>query len=267
MNTIDWNWFFSSVAQSAAAIVGIFGAFIVTKILANQSAFSEKSRRSNELIASGQRLAEAAGRLPFAWYHRHTVAEEIEDLQEILEKDADQGQSPEALYDKISFSPFIARSEAVATIRNAKSAREYRLKREREAATQQMEQSRAMGLAQILPRSNQSLLRGLNPSPEFRQELLKERENMDALYTEAKHHIRVVSDFYDSVVLNPESSSVITASLLLILTLFFAGVSIHLASCLYRLTGGPSCHGRRFPISFCRLEERCYLAYHCSLRQ
>jgi hypothetical protein len=39
MPTTDWNWFFSSVAQFAAAIVGIFGAFIVTKTLANQSAF------------------------------------------------------------------------------------------------------------------------------------------------------------------------------------------------------------------------------------
>ena len=30
---MDWNWFFSSFAQSSAAIVGIFGAFLITKIL------------------------------------------------------------------------------------------------------------------------------------------------------------------------------------------------------------------------------------------
>jgi len=35
----DWNWFFSSLSQSSAAIVGIFGAFIITKILSNNSNF------------------------------------------------------------------------------------------------------------------------------------------------------------------------------------------------------------------------------------
>jgi hypothetical protein len=44
------------------------------------------------------------------------------------------------------------------------------------------------------------------------------------MYTEGKHHARVVSDFHLLVVSHPESSALITASLVLILTLFFAGV-------------------------------------------
>ncbi len=67
MPTTDWNWFFSSVAQSAAAIVGIFGAFIVTKILANQTAYAEKSRRIQELITLGEKLVDATNRLSFEW--------------------------------------------------------------------------------------------------------------------------------------------------------------------------------------------------------
>ena len=41
MNTfeLDWNWFFSAIAQSTAAITGIFSAFIITKIINNQSNF------------------------------------------------------------------------------------------------------------------------------------------------------------------------------------------------------------------------------------
>lgn len=38
IDTIDPNWFYSSCAQSAAAIVGLMGAFITTK-LANKKAF------------------------------------------------------------------------------------------------------------------------------------------------------------------------------------------------------------------------------------
>jgi hypothetical protein len=102
MPTTDWNWFFSSVAQSAAAIVGIFGAFIVTKILANQSAFSEKSRRMQELITLGEKLVDVSSRLSFDWYHKHDSAGEIEDLEKLLEKD--ESDEPESLYEKLRFS-------------------------------------------------------------------------------------------------------------------------------------------------------------------
>ena len=44
---MDWNWFFSSVAQSAAAIVGILAAFIITKILNSQT---EYNHNLNEII-------------------------------------------------------------------------------------------------------------------------------------------------------------------------------------------------------------------------
>lgn len=225
MPTTDWNWFFSSVAQSAAAIVGIFGAFIVTKILANQSAFAEKSRRVRELITLGEKLVDSASRLAFDWYHRHDSAGELEDLEKLLEKDADQ--DPDTLYDKLRFSPYIARADAVATIGRAKSYREDRLRREREESRRQMEQARNMGLgAAFATPVNSELLRSLN-SPlrhSLQPQLTKEREEIDAMYTEVKHHARVVTDFHALVASNPESSELITASLVLILTLFFAGV-------------------------------------------
>jgi len=34
---MDWNWYFAALSQSAAAIGGIFGAFIITKVLTNQT--------------------------------------------------------------------------------------------------------------------------------------------------------------------------------------------------------------------------------------
>lgn len=35
--SIDWNWFFSALAQSSAAIIGIFLAFTISKIMSNQN--------------------------------------------------------------------------------------------------------------------------------------------------------------------------------------------------------------------------------------
>lgn len=69
------------------------------------------------------------------------------------------------------------------------------------------------------------LLRGISsPRLHMGPQLDKEREEIDRLYTEARHHVRLVSDFHAIVSPNPESSPIITASLVLILTLFFAGV-------------------------------------------
>lgn len=223
MPTTDWNWFFSSVAQSAAAIVGIFGAFIVTKILANQSAYAEKNRRMQELITLGEKLVDATSRLAFEWYHKHDSASEIEDLEKFLEKD--ETEAPESLYEKLRFSPYIARADALQTISRVKSYKEERLQREREESRRHMDQARTMGIgsAFAMPaRSN--LMSGLNSSLHLQPRLTKEREEIDEMYTEVKHHARVVSDFHSLVVSHPESSALITASLVLILTLFFAGV-------------------------------------------
>lgn len=197
MPKTDWNWFFSSLAQSAAAIVGIFGAFIVTKILANQSAYAEKSRRMHELITLGEKLVDVTSRLDFDWYHKHDSASEIEDLKKLLEKDLTE--EPESLYEKLRFSPYIAQIDAIQIISRVKSAF-------------------------VMPTMSDLLGRLSTGAHLPHPQLAKEREEIDAMYTEAKHHVRVVSDFHASVVSHPESSALITASLISILTLFFAGV-------------------------------------------
>jgi len=225
MPTTDWNWFFSSVAQSAAAIVGIFGAFIVTKILANQSAFAETTRRIRDTITLGDKIRDASSRLSFEWYHKHDSADEFEDLEKLLEKDSEQ--TPEDLYEKLRFSPYIARAGAIESIARMKAFREARIAREQEEARREAELARMPGFANLMSRSiDSTLLRGLNAPylNHLRPQLTKEREEIDNLFTEAKHHARVAAELHAQASTNPESSEVITASLALILTLFFVGV-------------------------------------------
>jgi hypothetical protein len=241
MPATDWNWFFSSVAQSSAAIVGIFGAFIVTKILANQTSFAEKSSRIQELITLGQKLADASSRLAFEWYHRNDSAGELESLEDLLEKD--DSQTPEVLYEKLRFSPYIARTDALATIAKAKSRREQRLEREREETRRRVELAGSQGLGLSIGGVLDSKLLHINHSTvrlQMRPQLEKEREKIDRLYTEVKHHARVVSDFHAIVAPNPESSSVITVSLILILILFFLGVIYPLSFMPLPVGGNPA---------------------------
>lgn len=53
---MDWNWFFSSLAQSAASITGILGAFIIAKISSTQTDFSEKKKSLKELLAVAEKI-------------------------------------------------------------------------------------------------------------------------------------------------------------------------------------------------------------------
>jgi hypothetical protein len=55
---MDWNWFFSAVAQSAAALVAIFAGFIATKIITNQSEFKRNRDRMHELVLQADELVE-----------------------------------------------------------------------------------------------------------------------------------------------------------------------------------------------------------------
>lgn len=225
MPATDWNWFFSSVAQSAAAIVGIFGAFIINKILGSQAAFAEKSRQLQELITLGRKLQEAASCLPFEWYHKHDSANELQRLERLLEKD--DSLSPEALYNKLQFSPYIARSDALKTISSAKAYREDRLRREREEALRERKLAKALGMGGALlqePKDDRLLWSNIPIQGSLEPRLSQTREEMDAMYNEAIHHARVTTDFLALVRPNPESSQLVTASLLLILALFFAGV-------------------------------------------
>ncbi len=233
---MDWNWFFSSLSQSSAAIVGIFGAFIITKVLSNQVMFGEKAARFKSLQTAASRLAESADNLAFEWYTRLTTQKQLEEAEELLEKD--QALEAEALYSRLRFPPFLARDKAVDALKALKERREREADAERrrleEAARQQAERRRKLGTlggmsgfgpagdAFAMPVS-QSYSRPISAFHPY-AELQKELEAINALEVEVRHHMRTISDFLETVSSNPESSRAITWALILVAALFLAGV-------------------------------------------
>lgn len=80
---MDWNWFFSALSQSAAALVGIFSAFIITKIVNNQMEFKKNLNRINMLLSRSleyqKRIHKAPARLEvndtlYVELNFHTIA-------------------------------------------------------------------------------------------------------------------------------------------------------------------------------------------------
>ncbi|QIB64047.1 hypothetical protein [Kineobactrum salinum] len=223
---MDWNWFFGALAQSAAAIVGIFGAFIITKILTNQSAYSQKSNRAKELLAESRRIVDSANDLSIEWYLERRIADEVGDLNEILERD--DSQAPEVYYDQLHFPYLLERKRALEIIANAKELRRRRIAHKEEKKRREAEERSKVGPfhqslhLQPFPHVPDPMAR--ITSAHVQNQTEREREAIDTVVRDARHQIRVVNDFLDSIRGNPESSPQITHTLLLVTVLFFAGV-------------------------------------------
>jgi len=221
---MDWNWFFSSLSQSAAAIVGIFGAFIITKILSNQTVFSEKTNRMRELLVLAQRIVDDASDLSIDWYNKRIAEREIDRLNDLLEKHSDE--TPEQLYCRLKFSIFIEKHVALQIIGNVIESRNRRIEKEQEARRKRLEeQSRRGGAFSAFAEIASPVFDTRGPlNMHLAPALEKERDAIDLVVRNARHHIRLVRDFLDTVRGNPESSPQITYALALITALFYVGV-------------------------------------------
>lgn len=77
---MDWNWFFSSLAQSVAAIVAIFAAFIITTIVNNRATCLRKKSRMKELLADSQHLKERLSARRFDFYNQQMLVRNLQTL-------------------------------------------------------------------------------------------------------------------------------------------------------------------------------------------
>lgn len=115
---LDWNVFYSSLAQSTAAFVGLLGAFIITKIINNEQQFNENKILIEDYIVVANNLKMRLKDRYFDWYNtrlRKKVFEKLEDAsyddKSILYK------SPESIYEEYDFSEFDQKSEVLVAIK------------------------------------------------------------------------------------------------------------------------------------------------------
>lgn len=252
--TMDWNWFFSSLSQSAAAIVGIFGAFIVSKTLGNQSLFQSKSNQLETILAESENIKAEAKDLYFNWYNNKTndraldkLADRIQDEPSILSK------SPETIFSELNFSEYSSRDKTLSLI--SETIEKYIPLQNQYEADLKKADIEKLRISDLANHQGDDLLshmsRGLAGLASFQQytsfpqppnlspydtlakqasltsllpELERELERIDLVRRKASHQVKLNSNFLRSVNNNPERSLYITATLLLISVLFFAGV-------------------------------------------
>ncbi len=220
---MDWNWFFSSLAQSAAAIVGILSAFIITKVISNESEYKKNHAMLQTIRLDCDHCIERIEARYIHWYNKQIRDRELEDLDDRLFEI--NSPDPNHYLKKLNFSPYddfssirehISQRIATLGIPIKKEKRSSRAIDERETWT-----------PPIIP---------MRPDPIVEQYKLSrieslhdERENIDQVTIEIKKQARTVEHFLNQIEKNPEFSKLINISILSILALFFIGVILPLA--------------------------------------
>ncbi|MCS3766918.1 hypothetical protein HNP12_000966 [Aeromonas hydrophila] len=136
---MDWNVFFSTISQTSGAIVGIFSAFLITKIVSNQTDFAKlKNEAIHNLIDSRTLEAELSIR-DFVWYNdavrdielRRIEKDFIDSLDENL-WEGDLIMAPKEYILKYDFSIFEHPNELLSAVRTKISELRSKLEQRKE---------------------------------------------------------------------------------------------------------------------------------------
>jgi len=199
---MDWNWFFSSTAQSAAAIVAVFSAFIITKIINNQAQFESNKRRINSFLNESKKYMELAKYRRIGWYCQYCVNKETKKIQE----KAKVGELPataEEYYFTSTLPLFIKRDGLIARIAQIMKFKPY-------SGTNAIEDAliKVKSVADIAEES----------------QIREEQNKIYDLIADIKHHILLLKDLIEELSDNQQSSPVIKWSILVSMSLFYIGV-------------------------------------------
>lgn len=71
--SIDWNWFFSSFSQSAAALIGIIGAFIISRLLGLSEKINSTISQFDNLVIEFNKISGSISNRHFYWYNNNRI--------------------------------------------------------------------------------------------------------------------------------------------------------------------------------------------------
>lgn len=213
---MDWNVFFSTISQTSGAIVGIFAAFLITKIVSNQSDFSKlKSEATHHLIDSETAESEAKTRY-FDWYNKVKRDEAIDSLEYDVLKSRTVPNVTECI-SKYKSSPFDDLESLKVIITNKLSTLSEKLDEERR---------RKEAMVSILgstfsPALISSLTRITNLNNDS---ISEERELIDQLIIKIERQAKKNEALSLELKEGGDSVNLVTCSIVAVLILFFAGV-------------------------------------------
>lgn len=226
----DWDWFFSSLAQSAAAIVAIFAGFIISKILANQAAHQAAIDEMTRLRTEAERLRDEAGGLYLNWYSERKTEFAVEEVRDLLsdpDKAPAEGWTTDTLMDRVRMSEFRLPAEnrrVIAELLDAHMEEQETRRKERDSARKLSPLLGLSGFASSAYAERQTIFVPRPWNTKLRDEVQTELENIDTVRRKVRHHIRVISDCLAASGRTAANQHAMRYWLSLVAVLFLAGV-------------------------------------------
>lgn len=217
MELVDWNVFFSTVSQTAGAIVGIFAAFLITKIVANQSEYSRNREKVSDSVHKSKALEHEAETRYFNWYNERTSARALEEIDDLYHEN-DDILLIEEYYKKLRFSPFQSKEKTLSLIQNKIDELSERKRAENERIQSELKKSKFGFISVTQKGMRVAKLANLSVNT------TEEREQIDNLLVRTTMQSKIN---HESLVLlrsGSESSLLVSISIVAVILLFFSGV-------------------------------------------
>jgi hypothetical protein len=209
----DWNWFFSSLAQSCAAIVGIFSAFIITKIVNNQNMYNTKNELTKKYIIITKQLKNNFYNRFLPDYVAHFFREELEKFNKSYPSNHPVDQFISYILSNIEFD-FL---------------------KDNPAKLKEIIQNFVIDPQPNYADTIKSVFTGIELEPRLNiyvdrklgagiVKTIEEDDKRRNYIEDIKNHIDILHYHLGLIKCNPESSSIITKSLIISMLLMFIGV-------------------------------------------
>jgi len=198
---MDWNWFFTAVAQCSAAIVGFIGGFVITKILNSENEYNHLKVVMHDLKNKIDNQKRCISIRSFDWYNtkmRELVKYTV-DYEEIVLKG--KGDVDYSCINDFNYSPYDDINEIKEEICE-------------DWNTFKGQRFQNTSIASILPTSPKELYDKLE---EERELIDREYVNTRALNDEIEKNISIISSFTNS-------SGSYKFIILVLIILFYIGV-------------------------------------------
>jgi hypothetical protein len=98
--SFDWNWFFSSFCQSAAALIGIIAAFVISRLIGLNERISAVISVFDSLKIEFSRIKESLANRRFKWYNYSNVRYDS-DLKKAIKSGEYDGLDEDQILQKI----------------------------------------------------------------------------------------------------------------------------------------------------------------------
>jgi len=102
---IDWNWFFSSFSQSAAALLGIIGAFIISKLIGIDEKANILSSDFEDLKIAYNKIKDSFSIRKYSWVNKTLIKYDDDIIKQIQYgefEDLSENEILETLYEQDS---------------------------------------------------------------------------------------------------------------------------------------------------------------------